>query len=68
MFIDDFSSYCWVFFLKLKYEVFQTFKFFKASVEKFNAKKIKGLRSYNWKEYVNMDLEYLCEEDGIQIQ
>ena len=68
MFIDDFSSYCWVFFVKLKSEVFQTFKFFKASVEKFNGKKIKGLRSYNWKEYVNMDLKYLCEEDGIQIQ
>ena len=38
IFIDDFSSYCWVFFLKLKSEVFQTFKFFKASVEKFNGK------------------------------
>ena len=44
MFIDDFSSYCWVFFVKLKSEVFQTFKVFKASVEKFNGSEDKGIK------------------------
>ena len=32
-FIDDFSRYCWVYFLKLKYEVFETFRVFKALLE-----------------------------------
>ena len=26
-FIDDFSRFCWVYFLKVKYEVFETLKF-----------------------------------------
>ena len=30
-FIDDFSRYCWVYFLKLKSEVFETFKVYKIS-------------------------------------
>ena len=33
-FIDDFSRYCWVYFLKHKSEVFGLFKVFKALVEK----------------------------------
>ena len=32
-FIDDFSKYCWVYFLKHKSEVFDLFKVFKALVE-----------------------------------
>ena len=32
-FIDDCSRYCWVYFLKQKSEVFETFKIFKALVE-----------------------------------
>ena len=32
-FIDDFSRFCWVYFLKLKYEVFETLKVWKALVE-----------------------------------
>ena len=32
-FIDDFSKYCWVYFLKHKSEVFGLFKVFKALVE-----------------------------------
>ena len=44
-FIDDFSRYCWVFFLKLKSEVFDIFKDFKDYVEKFSGNKIKFLRT-----------------------
>ena len=32
-FIDEFSRYCWVHFLKHKFEVFDLFKVFKALVE-----------------------------------
>ena len=32
-FIDDFSRHCWVYFLKLKSEVFDHFKVFKALIE-----------------------------------
>jgi len=67
-FIDDFSRYCWVYFLKLKFEVFETFKVFKALVENKNGNKIKVLRTNNGKEYVNKNLQLLCEECGIQIQ
>ena len=48
-FIDDFSRYGWVFFLKLKYEVYEIFKAFKYYVENFIWKKIKVLRTYNGK-------------------
>ena len=34
-FINDFSRYCWVFFLKLKYEVYAIFKAFKYYVKKY---------------------------------
>ena len=68
MFIDDFSSYCWVFFLKLKSEVFQTFKVFKYLVDNFSGKKIKVLRNDNGKEYVNKDLQQLFEKYGIWMQ
>ena len=48
-FIDYFSRYYWVFFLKQKYEVYEIFKSFKDFVEKFGGKKIKVLRNDNGK-------------------
>ena len=44
-FIDDFSRYCWVYFLKLKSEVFETFKVWKDLVENACGNKIKVLRN-----------------------
>ena len=44
-FIDDFSRYCWVHFLKHKSKVFGLFKVFKALVENQSGKKLKALRS-----------------------
>ena len=43
-FIDDFSKYCWVYFLKHKSEVFGLFKVFKALVENQSGRKLKVLR------------------------
>ena len=54
--IDDFSRYCWVYFLMLKSEVFETFKVFKALVENMSGNKIKVIRIYNGKDYVNKKL------------
>ena len=67
-FIDDFSRYCWVYFLKQISEVFEIFKFFKDLVEKLSGNNIKLLRTDNGKEYVNNNLQHLCEENGIQMQ
>ena len=68
IFIDDFSRYCWVYFLKKKYEVIEIFKVFKDLVENLSGNKIKVLRNYNAKEYVYKDLQHLCDENGIQMQ
>ena len=46
-FIDDFSRYCWVYFLKHKSEVFGLFKVFKDMVENQFGRKLKVLRSDN---------------------
>ena len=67
-FIDDFSRYCCVYFLKLKYEVFETFKVYKYLVENACGNKIKVLRTENGKDYFNKNFQHLCEECGIQMQ
>ena len=66
-FIDYFSRYCWVYFLKQKSEVFEMFKVFKPLVENLSGNKIKVIRTGNGKEYFNKNLQHLCEESGIQI-
>jgi hypothetical protein len=40
-FVDDFSRKFWVYFLKYKSDVFETFKKFKAMVENENGQNIK---------------------------
>ena len=46
-FIYDLSRYCWVYFLKLKYEVFETLKVWKSLVENACGNKIKVFRNEN---------------------
>ena len=65
-FIDDFSRYCWVYFLKHKSEVFGLFKVFKALVENQSRRKLKVLRSDNDGEYVNSKFIQYCANTGIQ--
>ena len=60
-FIDDFSRFCWVYFLKLKSKVYETLKIWKALVENQCGKKIKILRTNNGKYYENNNLQHLCE-------
>ena len=67
-FIDDFSRRTWVYFLKLKSEVFNIFLAFKAFVEKQSGHQILKLRSDNGGEYVNNKFINFCTENGIQMQ
>ena len=60
-FVDDFSRYRLVYFLKLKSEVFETLKVWKYSVENACGNKIKVLGTENGKEYVNNIFYNLCE-------
>jgi hypothetical protein len=67
-FIDDYSRYTWVYFLRKKSEVFEHLKDFKALVETQTGKKIKILCTDNGGEYINKDVQNLCREAGIQLQ
>eukprot|EP00253_Pinus_taeda_P032314 PITA_32314 len=67
-FIDDFSRRTWVYFLKLKSEVFNTFFAFKAFVEKQSGHQILKLRTDNGGEYVKNTFINFCTENGIQMQ
>ena len=67
-FIDDFSRYTWVFFLKKKSEVCEKFSELKALIENASGLKIKILRSDNGGEYVSNELLSICSQSGIQVQ
>ena len=51
-FIDDYSRRTWIYFLKLKDDVFEKFKEFKDLAENFSENEIKTLKSYNGGEFV----------------
>ena len=63
-FIDDFSRYFWVHFLKHKYEVFDLFKVFRALVENQSGRKLKILISDNGGEYFNYVFIHYCKDAG----
>ena len=67
-FIDDLTKMCWIYFLKFKSEVRNTFRKFKAKVENESGCKIQILRSDNGKEYTSCQLNLFCEETGIEHQ
>ena len=64
-FIDDFSRYCWVNFLKTKSEVFDLFKVFRALVENESRRKLKILTSEDGREYVNSDFNHCCKDASL---
>ena len=65
-FIDDYSRRTWVYFLKLKSEVFHMLLAYKALVEKQSGQRILKLRSDNGGEYVNNKFITFCIEQGIR--
>ena len=64
-FIDYFSRYCWVYFLKHKFEVFGLFKVFKALVKNQSGRKLKILIFENGGEYVKSEFIQYWEDAGI---
>jgi hypothetical protein len=63
-FIDDFSRYTWIYFLRKKYEVFDKFKEFKALVENQIENKIKVLRTDNGGEFCGNEFEEFYKKCG----
>ncbi|KAG8496284.1 hypothetical protein CXB51_009218 [Gossypium anomalum] len=68
LFIDDYSRYCWIYFLKQKSEVASVFLKFKAAAETETGCKLKILRSDNGTEYTSCRLNKFCDEVGIKHQ
>ncbi|GKA62557.1 retrotransposon protein, putative, ty1-copia subclass [Tanacetum coccineum] len=64
-FTDDFSRYCYVYLLKHKLEVFETFKVFQKEVENQLGKTIKLLRSDRGGEYISQEFFDHLKDHGI---
>nr|GEZ10580.1 hypothetical protein [Tanacetum cinerariifolium] len=64
-FTDDFSRYCYVYLLKHKHEVFETFKVFQKEVENQLVKTIKSLLSDRGGEYMSQEFLDHLKEHGI---
>jgi transposase InsO family protein len=67
-FIDNFSIRTWVYFLKLKSEVFDKFLAYKALAEKKYRRQIQNLRTDNGGEYVNNNFTSYFTTQGIQMK
>ena len=65
-FIDYFSRKIWIYFLKIKDEVFNKFKEFKALIENHTENKIKTFRSENGEEFTSYEFNELCKDSGIK--
>lgn len=65
-FVDDFSRKVFVYFLKNKSEVFDTFIGFKNTIENQTGLKIKKMRTDNGGEYISKEFEAYCRVIGIE--
>jgi transposase InsO family protein len=63
--IDNFSRKVWLYTLRSKDKVFETFKKWKTTIEKQTGKKIKRLRTNNDSEYTYGPFMKFCEDEGI---
>ncbi|GJZ19516.1 retrotransposon protein, putative, ty1-copia subclass [Tanacetum coccineum] len=64
-FTDDYSRYGYVYLLKHKHEVFETFKVFKNEVENQLEKTIKAIRSDRGGEYISQEFKDYLKANGI---
>ena len=67
-FIDDSSKKVWVYFLKNKSNVFETFKKWKALLETITGMKVKCLRSDKGEEYIDGGFSEYCVAHGIKME
>jgi len=66
--IDDYTRMSWVYLLKNKYDVFETFKNFHAWIENDTQSHIVSIHTNNGKEYTSNEFEnYICQH-GIKHQ
>ena len=66
LFVDDYSRMMTVMFLKQKSDVFHTFKWYLARVEKEIGKSLKYLRSDRGGEFTSNEYEMFCNGRGIK--
>lgn len=66
IFIDDFTRFTWVYFVKQKSEVMDRFVQFKKTVEAELGAKIKQLRTDNGGEFTSNEFSSFCCENGIK--
>ncbi len=64
-FIDDYTHYTWIYPLKKKSDVFETFLRWKAVVENESEKKVKVLRTDGGGEYLSTEFKKFLEKYGI---
>ncbi|GJS53029.1 retrotransposon protein, putative, ty1-copia subclass [Tanacetum coccineum] len=64
-FTDDYSRYGYVYLLKHKHKVFETFKVFKNEVENQLGKTIKAIRSDRGGEYISQEFKDYLKANGI---
>jgi hypothetical protein len=64
-FIDDATRKTWVYCIRQKYDVFNTFNKWKALVENETRKRLKCLISNNGGEYCSKDIDYYYSYHGI---
>ncbi|CAA0816139.1 cysteine-rich RLK (RECEPTOR-like protein kinase) 8 [Striga hermonthica] len=67
-FVDDCTRKVWVYFLKRKFEAFDTFRRWRALVEKETGLEVKYLRSDNGGEYNSEAIKEYCTDHGIRMQ
>lgn len=67
-FIDYLSRYTFVYFLKQKFEVFESFQELKSFAKKQSEKSIQVLHTDNRGECVNQMFERFCISEGIDLQ
>lgn len=65
-FIDDYSRFVWIYFLKEKSEVFAKFKEFELDAKLMTGKKVGCLRSDNGGEYLAHDFSNYLKQKGIK--
>ncbi|KAG8486726.1 hypothetical protein CXB51_020278 [Gossypium anomalum] len=68
LFINDYTRFCWIYFLKHKSEVAQVFVKFKAATETETGLKLKTIRTDNGTEYTSAQFQALCNKAGVKHQ
>ena len=66
-FIDDFSKYIYIYYIKSKSDVYTKFLHYKALVEKETSAKIQKIKADNRGEYNSEKFHQFCQKEGISI-